>query len=134
MRIYPKHSAEQISISFKAREFDCPCFGCQSTLIDVDLVATLEAMRTLSGYPINISSGYRCASHQEELKTQGCETAVGISQHQLGRAADIETGHFTGAEIEGFARQCGVKAVGVGLRFAHVDLRSDKDRRWTYTY
>lgn len=129
---FPKRDETQLSRYFKAREFDCPCQHCPETVIDSQLISQLEVMRERSGLPIHVTSGYRCEWYQADLKRRGYETAVGISQHQLGRAADIVMGGITGEEIERHARMAGFHAVGVGSAWCHVDLRSDRERRWTY--
>lgn len=134
MLTFKKGSEEQLSPDFKAYEMDCPCTHCKETLIDPELVEKLQALREVLAFPVKITSGYRCEKHQEELKEMGFETATGISQHQLGKAADIKTGHHLGVELEEAARSVGFRAVGVGKSFVHVDLRDEKDRRWSYSY
>jgi uncharacterized protein YcbK (DUF882 family) len=133
MKTYPKGSNEQLCAGFKAYEFDCPCDYCKETPIDDELVLRLQELRELLGFPIKITSGYRCERYQNELKARGYETAKGISQHQLGKAADIKTGHHTGKELEAAARKVGFLAVGVGKEFIHVDLRPEH-HSWAYSY
>jgi uncharacterized protein YcbK (DUF882 family) len=129
---YQKKEGRKLSDHFVSDEFDCPCDKCVVTLIDLSLVERLEQVRAILSAPIRINSGYRCASYQADLRARGYETATGISQHQLGKAADIMSEPLTGLELERAARAAGFKAVGVGGTWAHVDLRDDKDRRWEY--
>ena len=131
---YPKGQDATLSGDFKSREFDCQCkyADCRQTLIDRELVEKLQAIRDAVGHPIRISSGYRCQKHQDELQASGLETAK-TSQHLLGRAADILVEGKSGEELEKFARAAGFKAVGVARHWIHVDLRSDRDRAWTYS-
>lgn len=135
VKTYPKTSQEKLSDHFNVSEFACPCTTCTETLLDSDLVSKLEGVRLLLQAPIRINSGYRCANYQAELRLRGYETAVGLSQHQLGRAADImaSEGDVSGGVLEALSRQAGFRAVGVGNVWVHVDLRDDRDRRWTYT-
>jgi uncharacterized protein YcbK (DUF882 family) len=135
VKSYPKMSQENLSDHFKVPEFSCPCTSCTETIIDSYLIVKLEALRLLLQVPIRINSGYRCANYQAELRLRGYETAIGLSQHQLGRAADImaSEGDISGGVLETLSRQAGFRAVGVGNVWVHVDLRDDKDRRWTYT-
>ncbi len=91
-------------------------------------------MREALRKPLAITSGYRCHAYQQELKARGYETAVGVSQHELGRAADLVCPDLTGEELARTARACGFKAVGTGRKFIHVDLRADKERAWNYSY
>ena len=81
---------------------------------------------------VSKGGGYRCARYQEILRRKGFETSTGISQHELGRAADITCHGLNGNDLEVYAREAGFKAVGVGARFIHVDLRDDVERRWEY--
>lgn len=121
-----------ISKYFNKSEFLCPCGNCKDFEIDAELLEKLDAMRELHGGPLKVTSGYRCAAYQEQLKLRGYETATGVSQHTLGRAADVTDGVTPGYELEDQARKAGFKAVGVGKNWVHVDLRSDKDRKWSY--
>lgn len=129
----PKRQGRSLSEHFNSDEFDCHCGCCTQTLIDTELVNKLEAMRTLIGKPIKINSGYRCAHRQEQLRQMGFETASGKSQHELGKAADIMCDGMTGAELDKIARSVGIKAVGVAHNWIHLDLRDDRERRWTYS-
>lgn len=131
----PKDSQLRLSPHFMAREFRCPCSHCTEIVVEQELVDKLEAMRLTLGVPMFITSAYRCAAYQDDLRARGFETAKGISQHQLGRAADVMTKLHSGPQLEQVADEAGFDAIGVGKRFVHVDLRKDKpNRRWTYSY
>ncbi len=130
---YRKGLIEQISKDFKACEFDCPCDHCACTLVDSELVSKLQELRERIGKPIAITSGYRCTSYQNELKARGYETAVGVSQHTLGRAADIAVSGLGIPFIISEAILVGFKAIGAGENFLHLDTRDDgKTRYWNY--
>lgn len=134
--IYPKGSAIKVGKHFEALEFDCKCSdtSCSRTVIDMDLISKLDAVHEDLGCAVHITSGNRCAAYQKKLKEEGYETAVGISQHQLGRAADFRTNKHSGDELAAAARRAGFKAVGIGKRWMHADLRSDRERCWYYKY
>lgn len=134
MNQFKKGSQTRISNHFRAFEFDCKCTDCGQTLIDDDLLRMLDRMRDALLSPIEITSGYRCQAYQNKLRSEGYDTAAGISQHELGKAADIETGKHTGDQLEACARGVGFKAIGVGKGWVHVDTRDSRDRRWTYPY
>ena len=72
----------QVSTNFKLNEFQCRC-GCQQVKLSSELLERLQAMRTETGRPIRVNSGYRCPSHN---RTVGGATN---SQHLHGTAADI---------------------------------------------
>lgn len=129
---FKKGVPKKLSEHFDSMEFDCHCPCSGPTEIDLELVRRLELVHDLAGKPIYIDSGFRCPNKQLELKESGKLTAVGISTHELGRAADIRVRGLSGLELEELARAAGFKAVGVAATWVHVDLRDDKDRRWTY--
>lgn len=111
-----------LSPHFSRAEFRCRHCG---RVVDPppELLTVLERIRSISGAPLAVRSGYRCEAHN---------AAVGgarRSQHLLGRAADIPEGRAT----LGQARAAG--AVGVGVRngwAVHVDVRPGAPATWTY--
>lgn len=119
------------SAHFKCKEFECKCSLCQQQMLDDQFLEMLEQVRVLYGKPITITSGYRCAKHQDDLRKQGAETAVGISSHQTGNAADI-----TGSDIEGLRKaveQVFTKySIGSAKTWFHIDNRTGGPRRWSY--
>lgn len=132
--MYKKGEHAVLSPYFNSSEFDCPCPQCTTTKIDPKLITLLTALREKTG-PLRITSGYRCPHYQTELRLRGYPTANGPSQHEFGGAADIVGAgtEYSGAELEKLAREVGFKAVGVASSWVHVDIRSDKERRWVYT-
>lgn len=134
--IYPKGLIKNLSAHFTLAEFECPCDSCTTTIVESLLIDKLEKLRAQKGSIIKISKGggYRCAAYQAKLKLRGYETAIGLSQHQLGLAADISDGVTPGYELRDLALLAGFKAIGVGKLFIHVDCRPDRDRSWTYSY
>lgn len=121
-----------LSLHFATPEFTCPCSNasCKQQLISVDLVSKLESTRVSLAAPVTIDSGYRCAAHQAELKARGFETANGVSQHELGNAADVRA-----KDVQALEKELAVRflAIGAGHGWFHVDLRADKPRYWTYS-
>lgn len=116
---------------FSTAEFACKCTlpTCTGQRASIALVQRLEGMRTTLGMPLSIHSGFRCSQHQQELRDQGLETAVGTSQHELGNAADVSAPQM--AQLLTACKQA-FKAVGAARSFIHVDLRSDRVRYWSY--
>ena len=122
---------------FNSSEFSCPCSSCLETKINAHLVEKLNAVREAFGFPIRITSGYRCPDYQEGLKARGYETAVGVSQHELGNAVDLQpaanaSGVSIGMENLRKILENYFAAIGEGRTFFHVDMRDDKTRRWSY--
>lgn len=125
---------KKLSDHFNSSEFECPCGSCKVFVLDSDLVDKLEFMRRILGTSLKITSGFRCYDYQEQLAMKGYDTAKGISQHELGHAADVTNGVALGHELEEAARDAGFMAVGTGQHWVHVDLRADKFRAWKYAY
>lgn len=113
-----------LSAHFSRAEFRDRRTG-QAVEVDPALVRVLEGIRSITGRPLRIVSGYR---------SPGSNAAVGgarRSQHMTRplTAADIGAGRAT----EEQARRHG--AVGVGLRgrwVTHVDVRKGRRATWRY--
>ena len=108
---------------FSDDDFDCVCCGKNWT--DFTLIDRLDKLRAEYGAPVKIVSGYRCEEHNKAVG------GVANSQHVLGKAADISAANLDKL-YEIACRH--FKAVGDGRSkgFIHLDLRQDKQRRWTY--
>ena len=126
IKTYTKSKDVTLSTNFDSTEFDCHGSGCcSSTLVDDKLVTYLQQIREHFGKPVNISSGYRCATHNKNI---GGATN---SRHSKGQAADIYITGVTPAEIAKYAESIGI--LGIGLYetnsdgfFVHVDTRETK--------
>lgn len=112
---------------FWAAELECP--HCGQVMLDPVLLCRLELLRIAWGYPLTLSSGYRCVVHNANPKVGGRAD----SRHLSGRAVDIPleevdpaTGRTTAAivtagaipryELERFRS----RAVAAGFRAADV--------------
>ena len=126
VKSYKKGSSTQLSTNFNSSEFDCHGSGCCSlTLIDEKLVNYLQKIRDHFGKPVNVSSAYRCSSHNKSVG------GVTGSRHTKGEAADIYINGVAPAEIAKYAESLGI--LGIGLYetnsdgfFVHVDTRTSK--------
>lgn len=109
-----------LSAHFSESEFACkhcgqlPAYGISTVLLN-----GLERLRTRVGRPINITSGYRCPTHNVAVG------GVSNSQHVAGTAADI---YVEGVSTRELARICKQIFDGVGTYvdegFVHVDMRA----------
>jgi uncharacterized protein YcbK (DUF882 family) len=133
MIYFTRGSSRDLSPHFRAKEFACKCGICLRQKINEKLIEKLEQVRELYGKPINVTSGFRCERHQQNLRGSGLPTSVGPSQHEYGQAADI-----TGSDLPALLKA--VDAVftsyGIANTFIHVDIRpprSDGTKRvWNY--
>lgn len=121
-----KGKAVQLAKNFKSTEFDCNGTNCcKETIIDVDLVNFLQKIRDHFGKPVNISSAYRCETHN--ARTQNASKQ---SKHMYGMAADITVSGIASTEVAKYAESIGI--LGIGLyppadgNFVHIDTRSTK--------
>lgn len=122
----------QLSKHFTSTEFTCQCGHCVDQMVDSLLIKRLETLREAIGGPIQILSGYRCPAHQAELLADPNYETVKLSQHELGRAADIrpyKLGIMPTFEAEAAKL---FHAIGAADTWLHVDMRDDRQRRWTY--
>lgn len=129
-----------LSDHFDAYEFECPCkyTSCIEQKIAKKLIEKLDTVRSSLKCPLHVNSGYRCAKYQEELRNRGYETSAGVSQHELGNAADIfpvGQAYIVAKKVIELRDLVSAlfKAVGEARTFFHVDLRDDKTRRWVYS-
>lgn len=125
---WPRGTEELLSPHFGTREFNCSCGKCDVQRIAIELVNKIETLREQHKEPIYVTSGYRCRQKQLDLAAQGYETAKGISQHELGHAADLSVNYVP--KLAALADKL-FDSMGVGKTFIHVDLRPGL-RRWTY--
>lgn len=132
---WQKGDEAQLSPNFKTTEMACHCANptCRDQRIRKDLMYRLEQTRAAYGAAVMVTSGFRCHEHQEALKAAGVETAKGVSQHELGAAADIKGKDMLDLEA---VVQPFFSAIGVARAFIHVDCRpphSDNSKRlWYY--
>ena len=123
IKTYPKHSTEQLSANFQAREFDCTCSRCTETLIDEKLVKHLQKIRDYFQKPIS-PTAYRCPAHNAEVPN-----AATKSRHTMGMAADFHIDGVPPIEIARYAESIGIKGIGLYDNFVHIDSR-DKKSFW----
>ncbi|MHC4183882.1 MAG: D-Ala-D-Ala carboxypeptidase family metallohydrolase, partial [Planctomycetota bacterium] len=104
---------------FTLEEFQCTC--CGKADMSIVLVEILNNIRHELGKPIFISSGYRCKEYNEAVG------GVWDSAHTNGEAVDISTANSSYRyAIIGLALKHGIKRIGVGGMFTHVDIDKTK--------
>lgn len=128
MFVWNKGEHRPLSQFFNSREMECKCSRpeCVEQRIDVELIDRLDKLRQAAQSPVYVHSAYRCEAHN---------VAIGgapKSQHVLGRAVDISTSRQTPIELREKIAKHLFKAIGTAKNFLHLDLREDKERRWTY--
>lgn len=120
MATYARGKQVKLSSNFYLREFECKCGKCKNTIIDKNLVNSLQLIRDHFNKPIIINSAYRCAKHN---KAVGGAT---LSKHRFGMAADIVVKGVAPEIVAAYAESIELKGIGLYPTFVHVDTRRSK--------
>ena len=108
---------------FSMEELSCHC-GCGQMKMDSDFMENLVEMREELGFPMKITSGYRCPEYNAQVSTTG-----GDGPHTTGRAVDIALTPWSAAQLLelGYSRGY-IRGVGVHMpskndtvKFIHID-------------
>ncbi len=114
----------KLSQYFTEDEFKCPC--CGVCVIDSDLLRYMDLLRAVTGMPLRINSGYRCAKHNATLKD-----SKPTSLHLQGKAVDFHCPSVMRFTIISAAIRIGFTGIGIGANYVHLD-RSKPSRIWVY--
>lgn len=121
---------------FTIREMTCRC-GCGG-LPRHSFMLLLGKMRNLAGFPLSVSSGYRCPEYNQEVSRTGL-----TGPHTFGLAADIAIFGVPALEAIAYAFEVGMTGIGVNQkgqrheRFLHVDCLNNSPehpRPWIWSY
>jgi zinc D-Ala-D-Ala carboxypeptidase len=116
-------------------EAEMACTHCGACLMDEKFMKRLDALRSRCGFAFKITSGYRCAAHNQKVSSTGAD-----GPHTTGKAADIAA---QGVEVyvllEG-ALAMGFCGIGISQRagqprFVHlddIDEPAKRPRVWSY--
>jgi zinc D-Ala-D-Ala carboxypeptidase len=126
-----------MSEHFSDAELRCKC-GCGRNLMREGFMRKLESLRVYLGFPMSVSSAYRCPTHNSSVSSTGLD-----GPHTTGRAIDIAVHGSAALKIIGRAKEFGFSGVGVsqkgthGSRFIHLDDLDSTSRRprphvWSY--
>lgn len=105
---------------FKPSEFDSPDEpGSGAENMDMELVEGLDFIRSFTGKPMRVNSGYRSPEHN--AKVGGSSR----SQHPLGRAADVHcpTNELRGDMIAAAIMSGKINRIIVYSNFLHFDTK-----------
>lgn len=113
--------------NFKLTEFACPC--CGGNDIKASFVEKLQKARDIAGFPFKINSGWRCESHNKDIKGEAS------SSHMFGYAADIACqSSMTRFNLLESLQRAGFNRFGIGKTFIHTDCDPDKPQHVIWVY
>lgn len=104
---------------FSDKELRCKC-GCGQVGIQDDFRAMLEELRERCGFPILVSSGFRCHSYNKRFG--------GTPAHEKGLAVDLIVSGARAHKVLTEALAMGFTGIGVAqkgdraARFIHLDM------------
>lgn len=118
---------------FKREDFACKCGKCENK-IDDQLTASLDELRGRVGFPLIVSSGYRCPEHNQKVSSTGPN-----GPHTTGKAVDLAVSHDKAYFVLQQALRMGFTGIGVNGkgtgRFIHLDALPEsagRPRVWSY--
>ena len=116
---------------FTKDEFTCHC-GCGTNETEVSLIDKLDKLRSTLGFPLIITSGYRCPDHNDKVSSTGR-----TGPHTTGKAADLGVSRKQAYEVLKVALNMGFMGIGInqkgGGRFIHLDMISTgRPTVWSY--
>ena len=121
-----------VSTHFKDAELKCSCCG-KNRIVEAFL-ERLEALRDRVGFPLYISSGYRCPLHNDAVSRTGL-----TGPHTTGQAVDIAISYEMAFILAKYAFELDFQGIGINQRgiiqdrFIHLDmLDANRPRIWTY--
>lgn len=103
---------------FALEEFACA--HCGANLIAHDFVDRLDELRHEVGFPLPVTSGYRCPTHNAAVSTTGLS-----GPHTTGRATDLGVRGELALRVVQTALTRGFTGIGLNqkgeARFVHLD-------------
>jgi zinc D-Ala-D-Ala carboxypeptidase len=115
---------------FTPREFECK--HCGENRMQDGFLRKLDDLRHKLGFPLRVTSGYRCPTHNQRVSTTGP-----AGPHTTGRAADLAVDRGQAYLVLKAALDAGFTGIGVQqkgtVRFIHLDDLSDgRPTVWSY--
>ena len=115
--------------NFRIEEFDSPDQPGSGNLMNEEFLLILDTLRDAAGLPFIINSGYR--TKYQNIKDGGKPD----SAHLKGLAADIRAVNgWAKYRIIQAAMASGIKRIGIGSTFIHLDVDNTLPTSVIWTY
>jgi zinc D-Ala-D-Ala carboxypeptidase len=123
---------------FRPDEFRCKGVNCcgGANQIRTAFVDRLDVLRSRCGFPLVVTSGYRCPVHNARVSSTGDH-----GPHTTGMAVDIAVSRHRAWKLIGEALAMGFTGIGIKQhgtdRFVHLDdlkepIHAPRPTIWTY--
>ena len=114
---------------FQAQEFLRCNPSCDISQMDAGFLCLLDQVREAAGIPLVLNCAYRSVAHE---KAQG---RSGNSAHTRGKAVDIRCNTSANRyKIVWAALSCGVRRIGIGKTYVHLDADPAKAQEVIWDY
>jgi zinc D-Ala-D-Ala carboxypeptidase len=119
---------------FTRAEFRCK--HCAIERMDDEFLRLLDELRHRCGFPLPVTSGYRCPVHNQRVSSTGPD-----GPHTWGRAADLGVSRHRAYDVLRHALALGFTGIGVQqkgpTRFIHLDTLTEQEAAprptvWSY--
>lgn len=120
---------------FTLDEFACRGQDCCGGLAEMDeaFIDKLDELRHRVGFPIAVSSGYRCPTHNQRVSSTGPN-----GPHTTGKASDLRVDRTRAWYVLREAMEIGFTGIGVqqkgNARFLHLDMLEQPPRPTVWSY
>lgn len=117
--------------NFSGKEFACRC-GCGYERAEARLVAMVQKIRDAMDEPLRVTSGCRCATHNQKVG------GVPESWHTQGLAADLQCASGSGGLFRTILKLCAQGELNdleyckhyPGKNFVHLDMGAKRKNRF----
>lgn len=119
---------------FKKEEFACK--HCGENLMQDEMIDKCDALREACNFPLRVTSGYRCPTHNQAVSTTGPN-----GPHTTGKSVDIGVSRHLAYIVLREAMKLGFTGIGVqqkgAVRFIHLDILEEPEHAprpsvWSY--
>jgi uncharacterized protein YcbK (DUF882 family) len=119
---------------FTKDEFKCK--HCGENEMSDEFITKLDKLRSNCGFPLIVTSGYRCPTHNQAVSTTGPN-----GPHTTGRAVDLGVSRHRAYDVLAHALNLGFTGIGIKQkgpsRFIHLDDLEEPDHAprptvWSY--
>lgn len=112
------------------------CSHCLQHGVEDSFLDRLDQLREAVGFPLIVTSGYRCPEYNQKVSTTGPD-----GPHTTGRAVDLQVAYYHAFRVVEEAMKLGFTGIGVkqrgASRFIHLDdleatPTRPRPRIWSY--